>query len=450
MKEACVVFDILHNVRNVTVFDQLYNVLYHNTELKTYLSNEDGDKVEDLTDHQNWIDQHLKNFQESKEFVLKAINFTSYVGALVHLDQNNEVLMPPLEVSKNLGYKTQKALEACLENFNEWNADVQLPQANFETASLQLFWLKQHKPDIFSKIKSSLSFAQYFQFRLSKELFADFTTVGCSTAALDFKHHAYHPWLAKAEIKSLDLPIINSSKATKSDEMAVGAGIYSKVAELQPFLALIDVPFILLSTGAWTVCLNPFNDELSSEEELSKNCFSILDTTGKRIKMARLFSGNEHSRQIQNLARHFELEEDHCLQIDFNRNIVRKLRQTITQVTPDETKLGGLLDSPFMERNLNLYQNIEEAYHQFIMDLVAQQIASIKSTEGSQRIRSIFVEGGLAKNNIFMELLSEAFHDKAVYKVGFEDTCAMGGAMVIGETWGAGKPTLEQLELELI
>jgi L-fuculokinase len=104
-----------------------------------------------------------------------------------------------------------------------------------------------------------------------------------------------------------------------------------------------------------------------------------------------------------------------------------------------------------MERNLNTFDSIEEAYHQFIMDLVAQQVASIKLTiTNNDYIKKVFVEGGLAKNEIFMELLSEAFHNKGVYKVGFDNTAAMGAAMVIGHAWGAKNPTKELLKLELV
>jgi hypothetical protein len=34
--------------------------------------------------------------------------------------------------------------------------------------------------------------------------------------------------------------------------------------------------------------------------------------------------------------------------------------------------------------------------------------------------------------------------------VDFEDTAAMGAAMAIGETWGAQKPTEEQLQIVMI
>jgi glycerol kinase len=85
------------------------------------------------------------------------------------------------------------------------------------------------------------------------------------------------------------------------------------------------------------------------------------------------------------------------------------------------------------------------------MDLIAQQVASIKLTiEQRPVIRNIYVEGGLAKNVIFMQLLSEAFHDKTVYKVEFEDTAAMGAAMIIGEAWGANKPKESLLRIEPI
>jgi hypothetical protein len=153
--------------------------------------------------------------------------------------------------------------------------------------------------------------------------------------------------------------------------------------------------------------------------------------------MSRLFSGDEHNRQIRHLASHFHVSEDFYLSLNFDRNIIRRLRTEFVQVTPQATETGGMMDCPFMDRNINNFRSVEDAYHQFIIDLIAQQIASIKLTFDHQINRKIMVDGGLAKNPIFMELLAEAFHDKVVYTIGYEHTAALGAASVIASSWGA-------------
>jgi len=450
MKKACLVFDVLQHVLNLTVFDQNLNALYHLSMPKLPLINEQGHKAEDLKGITEWLHKSYERLKNTADYEIIAVNFTSYVGALVHLDANNMPIYPVLDINRTLDYKTRTKITAIFDHNENHFEEVQLAELSFETATLQLLYLKETNPTIFQKIKKSLSLAQYIQSIFTNQYFHDYTTIGCHSAAWNFKKNDFHSWVREAKLESLNLPVYASSHVIKKD-IIIGPGMYHKVAETIPFLSACDEPFILLSTGAWTVSINPYNHSAANNTDLKSNCFSILNQNGERIKMARLFSGNEHSRQLSHLAEHYNCNTNYCLDITYDSEIVRNLRKTINQVIPADTALGTMNDSPFMDRNLNNFTSVEEAYHQFIMDLVAQQVASIKLTVGYRPIvRKIFVEGGLAKNEIFMQLLSEAFHDKRVFKVGFEDTAAMGAAMAIGESWGANKPSEELLQIELI
>ncbi|MFT5885738.1 MAG: L-fuculokinase [Arcticibacterium sp.] len=452
MTKACLVFNVLPNVLSYTVFDLDLNVLQYEERKKNYILDEEGNSAEDLLDITSWVKESVDLAKASKNFDLAAVNFNSYAGGLVHLDGNGKPLCPVIGTEKLLGYKNKTLIQEILDHNKGQRKAIQLAELSFETAALQLFYLKINKPKLFHRIKRSLSLAQYLQSVFTKKYFHDHTNIGSHSASWDFENHGYHAWLDEQNLEAIKQDIVSSSEVTSSgDRIAFGPGIYNKVAETIPFLAVIKEPFVLLSTGAWTACINPFNNALSSESDLKNNCFNILNEHGQIIKMARLFSGNEHSRQIRHLETHFDCASGNSLNISYNPDIIRKLRNSIPQVLPERTELGRGLDSPFMERNLNAFATIEEAYHQFIMDLVAQQVASIKLTiEHDDYIKKIFVEGGLAKNEIFMELLSEAFHNKGVYKVGFDNTAAMGAAMAIGDAWGAKSPTKELLKLELI
>lgn len=450
MKEACLVFDVLHHLKFVTVFDQNYKVLYQKVEPKTYSFDEDGIECEDLPGLAAWIINETETLNSSQEFKITAINFTSYVGALVHLDANHQPIMPVYDIRRNLGYKINKAIDKALEKYPEWRTDLQVAENSFQTVGFQLLWLKITKPELFTRVKKSLSLAQYLQSIFTKQYFHDYSIIGCHSACWSFENNDYHPWLKEQGLNSVLLPIKNSNETIFAEGLKIGTGMYSKIAELQTFMAIEKDQFILLSTGAWTACLNPFNTDLVREKDLTNNCFSLLNGDGRIVRMARLFSGNEHSRQIQHLARHFGHDESHCLNIKFNHRIVKKLRQTIEQVRPEGTELGSMLDSPFMERNLNNFSCIEDAYHQFVMDLVAQQIASIRLTIDHQINRKIYVEGGLAKNEVFMNLLSEAFFNRIIYKVSFRNTASIGAAISIADSWNPKPISAETLQVEAI
>jgi hypothetical protein len=89
MKKACLVFDVLPHAMNLTVFDQELNVLYKSNKSKKPLVKELGHKVEDLKGITEWLHEGFNRLKKSVEFEIVAINFNSYIGALVHLDANS-------------------------------------------------------------------------------------------------------------------------------------------------------------------------------------------------------------------------------------------------------------------------------------------------------------------------------------------------------------------------
>ncbi len=68
-----------------------------------------------------------------------------------------------------------------------------------------------------------------------------------------------------------------------------------------------------------------------------------------------------------------------------------------------------LKDCPFNERDLSDFKNYDEAYHQLMLDLIAQQIISTRLVIHNSPVKKVFVDGGFSKNSIYMNLLAEAF-----------------------------------------
>jgi L-fuculokinase len=247
--------------------------------------------------------------------------------------------------------------------------------------------------------------------------------------------------LSLEPVKSSDV-CTNTINGTK-----IGVGIHDSSSALVPYLKSVNEQFILLSTGTWCIAINPFNASPVSQNELKLDCLNFISFEGKPVKASRLFSGNEHERQVKHLSGHFNVELDYHKGVKFDRDLIWTLRKIHKQATPDTADLGTLKDCPFVERNLNSFKSFEEAYHQFILDLVAQQIASIKLILGASSPRKIFVDGGFARNVIFMELLAEAFFDKEVYASEMAQASALGAALVISEHWNDTQ-TLPDLRLK--
>ena len=91
--------------------------------------------------------------------------------------------------------------------------------------------------------------------------------------------------------------------------------------------------------------------------------------------------------------------------------------------------------SAFGKRKLADYKNYEEAYHQFIVDIVTQQVRSTNLVLRGTGVKRIFVDGGFSKNPIYMYLMAEAFPNIEVYAASVAQASALGAALVIHQHW---------------
>ena len=98
----------------------------------------------------------------------------------------------------------------------------------------------------------------------------------------------------------------------------------------------------------------------------------------------------------------------------------------------------------FLSKNVNTISTYEEAYHHFINKIVLQQIESTNLVLINTSVKKIFVDGGFSKNEIYMQLLANAFPKIKVYAASVSQASAMGAALIINNSWNK-KPAPENL-----
>lgn len=303
---------------------------------------------------------------------------------------------------------------------------------------MQLYWLKHTKPEIFRQIAHSLHLPQYCSFLFTQQPQSEMTSLGCHTALWNFDEKKYHSWLTEEHLHSVQQTPSPSDWAIQLDnDVFVGIGLHDSSSALVPYLKTIEDKFVLLSTGTWSISLNPFNQEPLTSQELLQDCLCYMNYEGNPVKAARIFAGNEHQRQTKHLADYFNKDIAYFRTVQYDKEMVWKLRSKYKQATPQSSDLGELRDCAFVERNLNLFKSYEEAYHQFMLDLVAQQVASLNLAIGRTDVRKIFVDGGFSKNEIYMNLLAETYFNKQVFAAEVAQASALGAAMVIHEKWNS-------------
>jgi glycerol kinase len=93
------------------------------------------------------------------------------------------------------------------------------------------------------------------------------------------------------------------------------------------------------------------------------------------------------------------------------------------------------IKQPTAHMDLNQYSTAEEAYHNFMYQLVKLQAASSKLVLGKTNISNIYVDGGFSKNELFMYLMAEFFPSKNIYASSVAQASAFGAAIVIHNMW---------------
>jgi sugar (pentulose or hexulose) kinase len=75
--------------------------------------------------------------------------------------------------------------------------------------------------------------------------------------------------------------------------------------------------------------------------------------------------------------------------------------------------------------------SFEEAYHQLMNELCDLTVDSIKLVlPAKDDIENLYITGGFSKNELFLNLICEAFPEKSVYTSEISNSSALGAALV--------------------
>ena len=164
-------------------------------------------------------------------------------------------------------------------------------------AGLQIYRLKYSKRELFEATKYVLHLPQYLSYLFSEKAFSEITSIGCHTGLWDFEKNDYHDWVISEGIAEKLPPIIPATTTTPvsfdDKELFVGVGLHDSSASLIPYQNKCKDPFILISTGTWSVSMNPFANSNLTESELNNGCLCYISTEGRNIKASRSMFGKK-------------------------------------------------------------------------------------------------------------------------------------------------------------
>lgn len=236
---------------------------------------------------------------------------------------------------------------------------------------------------------------------------SEYTSIGCHTGLWDFSRNGYHNWVETTRIGPLLPPIVPAAHRFKASiygqDVEMGTGIHDSSAALLPYLLTVTGPFVLLSTGTWNIAFNPFNREPLTASELRQDCLNFMRTDGSPVKASRLFFGNEFNVQTQKIAAHFDRhEQNYQHTVVFDETLHDKWK---ARAEPVFRWVGLQNPENQPETDWTAFESFEDAFHGLMAALVARQKESLVLAIGSTPVKRIFVDGGFAQSDVFINVL---------------------------------------------
>ena len=442
------IFDVGKTNKKLFLFDSQYKIVYEKSAKFIETHDEDGDECENLESLRLSVFDSLREVFRLKEFSIQAINFSTYGASFVYIDENGNPLTPLYNYLKNYPDSLRKQFYDNYGGEQSFAHQTASPVLGSLNSGMQLYRIKYERPELFQKIKYALHLPQYLSYLISGVPCSDITSIGCHTNLWDFSNNQYHPWVEKEAVLEKLAPILPGNEvlpaAFPGNNYFVGIGLHDSSAALIPYLVNFHEPFVLISTGTWCISLNPFNQTPLTDEELSNDCLCYMTYEGKPVKASRLFAGYEHEQQVKRIADHFSQNTIRYRHIDYDATIIVQLQEKISQ------SLGpvNLKASAFSQRDLTLFATDVEAYHQLIIDIIAQQIFSTQLVLRGTAIKRIFVDGGFSKNAVYMNLLALYFQAVEVFAASMAQATAVGTALSIHQFWNKKSLPNDIIELK--
>ncbi len=439
MKYVTAIFDIGKTNKKFFLFDQKFKEVYRNYITFAEVKDDDGYPSDDLDAIRKWIFDMMDKVLKSKKYHVAAINFSTYGATLVHLDENHQVITPLYNYTKAVPY------EIITEFIKNYGANIftstGCPRLGFLNSGIQLYWLKKTKPEVYATIKYSLHFPQYLSSLFSGVQLSELTSIGCHTALWD--HHAkqYHQWVREEGVDQKLPEVVPSqyfiNRKIGGQEIKVGVGIHDSSAALVPYLYREKNPFILLSTGTWSICFNPFISLEEIKEEKGKPLL-YLDVSGSSVLASQLFLGKEYDYQVEQLIRYFGKKKRLQRKMKFNS----KLFSRLTKANRNCFQFQHIHKIEDNKKNSVSWQKLKSfkiAYHQLMMELMSVQKVYIAEVMLNTPIKKIFIDGGFSKNDLFVSMLGIQFPGIKIRSSKKPLGSALGAAMMLSEDLKLGK-----------
>jgi sugar (pentulose or hexulose) kinase len=329
-----------------------------------------------------------------------AISITTHGACAVLLDEAGKLVLPVLDYEYTGPETIASAYDALRPDFAE-TGSPRLPVGL--NLGAQIYWQVKTFPQEFEQLRWIVTYAQYWAYRLSGILANEVTSLGCHTDLWNYNARDYStlvdaldwrklmPPLRHAdEVLGSVLPDVAQLTGLKSDT-PIYCGIHDSNASLYPHLAAQQQPFSVVSTGTWVICMGV--GDAAVELDAARDTLMNVNALGQPVPSARFMGGREY----QILSTEFG---DTPVEADAELILSRQ-----AMLLPSVVGACG----PFPNHKMKwlnadgLTAAQKQIAASYYLAMMTASCLNLIKAQGD-----IIVEGPLAENNFYLQMLSAA------------------------------------------
>jgi sugar (pentulose or hexulose) kinase len=464
MEYAIAVFDVgktnkklLIYDRDLTLLDSTYRV-FPTIEL-------DGLEVEPLEAVEAWFLQELSRF--ARTYPIRVITVSTHGAAFVCVGSDGNPALPVVSYTYEPG-------DAFHDEFYREVGDRDHLQRTTATLELKalinpakgVFFAKRRFPKQFEAVRHILLFPQYWGFRLTGNVAADYTYVGCHTYLWDFAAGRWSEVADRLGIRDLlpervgkpweTLGTVSAAIAAQTGldpGTLVTFGIHDSNASLLPHLVKRQDSFVLNSTGTWCVAMHPAERVEFAADEIGKAVFYNISPLGKPVKTSILMGGLEFETYTELLKASTGRTDFPAYRKQTYERILAERRFFILPgVVPgsgqfpharskvvEDGVVYPLEDIQTGRRVPGFFSDLETAYAVLNLSLALQTKIALERVNLKSGV-SLYTEGGFRNNKDYNRLISTFFSGSRHALTNVREATSFGAALVSRLAVEQGEP----------
>ncbi|MGQ2917402.1 FGGY-family carbohydrate kinase [Rhizobium oryzihabitans] len=246
----------------------------------------------------------LRQFAQEPGF--DAISITTHGASAALLDENGDLAMPVLDYEHSYPVEIREAYLRIRPDFSETGSPSLPAGLNL---GAQIHFQKTAFPQEFTRVRSIVTYGQYWAGRLTGVQATEATSLGCHTDLWNPRRKNFSSLVERLAIGQLMAPVrsafdvlgpVRKSVAQETGllpDMPVYCGIHDSNASLLPHLLRREGDFSVVSTGTWVVnfAIGGIADGLDARRDTLLN----VDALGRPVPSSRFMGGREYEMLTQ-------------------------------------------------------------------------------------------------------------------------------------------------------